>query len=55
MSRELLPLIRVDSKLRAREAAERIRARTEIPPDAVRRAEGIVLGVRERGDAALLS
>ncbi|MDG6915019.1 MAG: histidinol dehydrogenase [Nitrososphaerota archaeon] len=55
MSRELLPLIRVDSKLRAREAAERIRARTEIPPDAVRRAESIVLGVRERGDAALLS
>lgn len=54
MGREPLPLIRVNSEAEARKAADRIRARTDLPPEAVRGAEVIVRQVRERGDAALV-
>lgn len=54
MSRELLPLVRVEKKAEARKVAERIRARPVGLPKAMQGAERIVRAVKEGGDRALL-
>jgi histidinol dehydrogenase len=55
MSSGLLPLIRVDKKTEAKKTADRIRARSDGLEAAIRGAEKIVLTVRAKGDAALMS